>query len=495
MTKEIVNKTKKGFYWTFLLKIPYESFRFFISIVIARILDPKDFGIVSIATMLIYYSNTLTNLGFNHALVQREDITKDHINSVFTIDIAISIVMSLLFYLSSDYIATFFNSSESSQVIKILAIVFIITTFHELPYSLLRRDLNYKVISIIDTSREIVISTLTLILALNGLKYWSIVWGQLIPLVLASIYLCRITKWRPIIKYDHQSVKQLLGFGLWSFIRSQIYFISTRIDRIFLGKIFGPEILGIYDKAKSFSQMPGENIVNLLSIILFPAFSRIQDNKIEANKMLRTSIMSLSILVFPIYFGLYCIAESFILVLLGEKWTLAIVPLQFLCVVGLFHTLNSPIEAFLTGTGSYKEYTKRQIVATIVLIISLAIIVRWGINYIAIGLLLHSIILLVFNIRLLKSKIGLKYIDIIHTVFPALVCSIAMFLILKFITLFYFKEPNIITLVSLVGIGLIVYLVSILIIPGKEMESIKALFIKDFKKLIGILYRKKDISE
>ena len=186
---DISSKTKSSLYWNVALKIIYEVFRFATAIIVARILDPKDFGIVSIATMVIYYANSFTNFGFNQALVQRKDITEKHINSVFTFDLVISLAMGLLALLSSDAISRFFNSPESADVIRILSLVFILTTLHDLPYILLRREIEFKTISIVDMFREIGMSLLTLVLAYYGFSDWSIVWGHLVPLFLAAILL------------------------------------------------------------------------------------------------------------------------------------------------------------------------------------------------------------------------------------------------------------------------------------------------------------------
>ena len=244
MGDDIGKKTRSSMYWNLSFKIPYEVFRFGISIVVARLLDPRDFGIVSIATMIIFYSNTLTNLGFKSALVQRKEITDEHISSVFTADLAISCVMACLFYFLAPLIAGFFHAPESIAVIRVMSLTFILTTFYDLPYTLFRRDLNFKVISLVDTAKEVLMSVITVVLAIYGFQYWSIVWGQLVALTLAALFLMVKARRKPRLSRNVAALKDLFNYGIWSFVRTQLAFFSGRMDRLIVGRYLGMSVLG-----------------------------------------------------------------------------------------------------------------------------------------------------------------------------------------------------------------------------------------------------------
>ena len=291
MNQDVAEKTKKSLYWSLSLKIPYEIFKFAMSIATARLLEPGDFGIVSIATFAIYYANSFTNFGFNQALIQRAEISDDHVNSVFVFDIFISALLASLIFLSSGYIAEFFNSPESADVIRVLSIVFIISTLHDLPYVLLKRDLEFKIISIVDTVREVSMAIITFVFAYYGHKYWSIVWGHLIPLFFAMLYLLIKLK-RPLrFVYHHKSIRELFDFSIWSFINMQVSFVSNRIDRIVIGKALDVSALGIYEKSKAIIQMPSTSIVDNITSILFSSFSRVQNDVNQINKIFRKGLM------------------------------------------------------------------------------------------------------------------------------------------------------------------------------------------------------------
>lgn len=482
MTENIGQKTRNSLYWNLSLKIPYEFFRFATSIIVARILEPKDFGIVSIASMAIYYSNTITSLGFNQALVQRKEITEKHINSVFTFNLAISIILVCIFYLMAPVIASFFSSPESKNVIRVLSTVFILTTLHEIPYTLLRRDINFKTISLIDTTKEVSMTLITLALVMVGFKYWAIVLGHLIPLFFVMLYLLYRVGWRPRISYHHASLKELFNFGIWSFINTQIYFFSTRIDRLIIGRALTPAILGLYDKAKSLSQMPSESIGTNINTVLFSSFSRSQQGAEELKNILRKALVLISAINFPIYIGLYAVAPHFVLVLLGEKWRQMIAPLQILCIGGFFASFNGLFSAFNFGTENYRKHNIRVIIATCFLIAESIFLVRFGIEAVAAGVAIYSLIVFYLTYEIIREKFNMPWKELIACILPAILAGTIMFLVIKAYYIAFSKEFTFISLFSMVVIGALTYIISIVILPMAILDNIRTSIYNDFEK-------------
>jgi len=483
MSKEVRKKTRNSLYWNLALKIPYEIFRFAVSIAIARILEPKDYGIMSIATMAIYYSNSFTNFGFNQALVQRKEITEKHVNSVFTFDLVFSIFMATLIFTVSGHIAAFFNSPESRNVIRVLSFVFILTTLHDLPYILLRRDIDFKILSIVDMVREVSMSIITLVLAYLGFRYWSMVWGHLIPLFFATLYLLYKVK-RPLkLSYHHTSIKDLFNFSIWSFIQMQVSFISNRIDRIIIGRALNIPLLGNYEKAKALMQMPSESMTDKITTVLFSSFSRVQHNKEEIKNFFNKGLVLVSALNFPIYFGLYAVAPHFVLVLLGEKWRLMIAPLQILAIAGIFFSLNSLLSALAVSTGHYKSYTIRFAASTCILIIGCLLAVNSGIEAVAAVLILYAFVLFYLSFALLKNVFDLNWKNLAACVFPALSASIVMAVTLEVGKAYYFGPITLFNLIALVTLGGFVYISFMAVVPSTILNDIRSSIYRDFNKV------------
>ena len=186
---DIGSRIRSSLLWNTSLKVLYQIFRFGITIIIARLLDPKDFGIMGISTMIVFYANSITNFGFNLALIQRKEINDRHINSVFTVNILISLVLMMGVISLSSPIAKFFLVPELENVLLVLSWVFVMTSFYQLPLTLMKREINFKKVAMIELCCGVVQSLVTLTLALLGFKYWSLVVGLMTSYVFGVILL------------------------------------------------------------------------------------------------------------------------------------------------------------------------------------------------------------------------------------------------------------------------------------------------------------------
>jgi len=321
---------RSNLYWNTLIRIPSQILTFVTSIIVARILIPKDFGILGIAMMLVGYANVFTNLGFNQAIVQKNIHNKKTLDSIFTFDLSISFLLTFLFYVHAGHIATFFKTPECKQIVQVMSIVFIITSFHALPHGILRRNMEFRTFALIETTQSLMMSAFTLALAILGFGYWSLAFGQLIPLTFITIVLCVKAKWYPSIYYNHNLMKNVYDFGLWSFLRSQINFIALHIDKLIIGRFLGAVNLGFYDKSMSLSQMPSDSILMNLNAVMFSSFSRNQKSRGILQEQLKKSLALTAIIIFPIYTGLILIAPYFVFGMLGEKWGPMILPFQLI---------------------------------------------------------------------------------------------------------------------------------------------------------------------
>jgi len=479
MSDNIGKKTRSSLYWNLSFKIPYEAFRFGVSIIVARLLDPKDFGIVSIATMIIFYSNTLTNLGFKSALVQRKEITDEHISSVFTADLTISVFMTCLFYFLAPAIAAFFHSPESLPVIRVMSLIFVITTFYDLPYTLFRRELDFKVITIVDTVKETFMSIITVILAILGLKYWSIVWGQLVPLTFAAVYLIIKIERKPTLLFNYSALKDLFNYGVWSFVRSQLSFFSSRLDRLIVGRYLGTAVLGIYDKSKSLSQMPTESISSNINNVLYSSFSRIQDKNDELINMLKKSIIVTSVINFPIFVGLYAIAHHFVPVVLGAKWNAMIIPLKIMCISGICASFSGLFLTAAVNIGNYKKYTIQLLIATGLLFILWLVLVQWGIVAVSLGAVIYALVTFFIGFGIVREVISLSWKEFANCIAPALIGCVVMLISVNSIYALFITHYTLVNLIAIISVGACTYAVLMLIIPSSALESLRSSLKRD----------------
>jgi O-antigen/teichoic acid export membrane protein len=471
--------TRSQLYWNTLLQVPSQIIAFVISIVIARILNPKDFGIMGIAMMLIGYANLFTNFGFSEAIIQKRIKDNKTLDSIFTINLIVSLILALLFYVSANYIAIFFKSPECENVIKVLSSFFIITSFSAVPSALLRRDMNFKTISLLDLSGSFLMSFVTLILALIHFEYWALVFGQLIPTVLITIILCIRVGWIPTITYEHSSIRGILNFGGWNFFRVQWGFAIKHIDRFIIGRWLGTTNLGFYEKSLSIAMLPFNSITMNINAVMFSAFSNNQDKIDFLQNHFKKSLTLISIIIFPIYFGLICISSYFVHVFLGYKWVPMITSFQIIligCTLNIFSGLTASLNI---GMGNYKIHTLLYVLSSIIFIFCCFIFIRFGLIGIAISYLLFMLTSNLFTLLLSLSKLNIPWKDFFYSVSPGLSGSIIMFIALQLLANYIFEEYSYLNLISLILSGAIIYLIYIFINKAKAVKEIRSKIIID----------------
>jgi O-antigen/teichoic acid export membrane protein len=479
--------TRTHLYWNTFVRIPAQVASFIISIIVARILMPKDFGIIGIAMMLIGYANMFTNLGFNQAIVQKQIKDKKTLDSIFTIDLAISFFLAVLFWWFAEAIAIFFKTPECKEVIRVMSLVFVITSFQALPSGILWRDMNFTVFALIETSQAILISALTLTLALLGFGYWALAYGQILPLGIIAVVLCIKARWYPFVYYSHRVMKGVYDFGIWSFFGAQLNFLSQHVDKFFVGRLMGPISLGFYDKSKTISGAPYDSILMNINAVMFSSFSKNQESKNELQNHLKKSIALTAIIIYPIYTGLILIAPYFVHSLLGEKWSPMILPFQIILFGFLFKSFCGIAANFNIAVGKYRSHSLRLLASVLIFVIACCMFLPFGLNGIAISFVIFCLFLFISYISLAIAQVGLSWLEIskvlLSGVLPAAIMSLSVFATSHYLL----KQYNFLNLILIVIIGGIVYCACLILDPVKSSIEIREIIIRDIKKIIGFI--------
>lgn len=487
--QDIGAKTRSSLLWSTSLKIVYQVFRFAISIIIARILDPRDFGIMGIGTMIIMYADNISSLGFNRALVYKKDISEKHINSVFTLNLTISIFLTLLIILLSSRIAGFFDIVELSNVLLSLSCVFIISSFYQMPMTLMKRRLNFKVVALADLFRGIMQSLVTLILAFLNFGYWALVIGFIVSNIFGVIYIYTRVRWVPKIKYDHAAMKHIFNFGLWNFIRVQTIQINEHADKFIIAKFLGPVLLGFYEKAFSTVAMQKSSFTKQINSVMFSSFSRLQsETNDKIKKYLKKAITVTSLITFPINMGLIALGAHFVLVLLGDKWEPMITPLKIFAIAFVFNNLTGLCASLNIGTGNYVKQTVREGTCNILLICVCLFAVNYGIEYVALGVLLVYGLTFFISFQLTKKHIEMSWKDLSESIVPAAAGSLVMLTVIMLLEKTVFVKIDLVNFILLSIIGVVVYLSMIFIPKYQGLEEYRKSLISRVKTVLVRLF-------
>ena len=488
MTNESKDNKEPGvrsnLYWNTLIRIPAQAINFAISIIVARILMPRDYGILGITMMLIGYANVFTNFGFNQAIIQKRIFDKKTLDSIFTFDLAVSLLIAMAFFLTSGFIADFFRTPECQKAIKVMSLVFIITSFSALPHAILRRDMNFKAVSILEVTQSILMSSITLGLALAGWRYWALVYGQLVPLSIITLCYCIKANWVPGIYFNHFLMKRVYDFGIWSFLSSQLNFVSGHIDKFIIGRWFGPTNLGFYDKAMSIATIPTTSVLMNINAVMFSSFSRCKSSIGDLREYFEKSLILMSIIIFPIFFGMIAVAPHFVYVLLGKKWSPMIFPFQIISFGLLFKAFGGLTQSLNVGAGRYRDHTIRMGASAGIFLVSCIALLRFGLIGVSVSFVFYSLAQIFLLMKLSLDVTDMTWYSIVKAIMPGLGGSVIMFLVSYTASLTIFSEYSIYNLISIIISGSVSYLFYLVLSRAEILNQLKQNFQKD---LSGVL--------
>ena len=457
MSTDILKKTNDSVMFRLILKGAEMSVVLVLSIFLARILSPAEFGIIAIANMVIRYADTFTNFGLNNALVQKDSINHGHINTVFTIDLFISLTFATVTILSAEKIALFFNNQDIALVLRWMSFYYIITTFYRIPMALMRREINFKFISVVELLEGVLTAALAVIPALYGFSYWSIVISSLLVSTCAATTFMIKTSWKPKIAIC-RDMGELYSFGGWSFVGGQIQLLVSKVDYFVIGKYLGVTSLGLYEKSFELTERAMTGITMPVNTIFFSTFSRLKNDMPQVRQVFLDACTLLTMICYPILFGLIAVTPHFVTSCLGNQWIEMIMPLQILASACLFRVLLGMVASLNVAIGKYKIHTLINIFPALLFILSCFLLVRYGIVAISIAFLSYCFISFAVSFWIVNRNTKVRIPDLLKSIWCPLIGSVLMFTVVMALRNYLLTDTeSLLQLLALVAAGGAVY--------------------------------------
>jgi PST family polysaccharide transporter len=383
MPKSLNTSVKVGMAWVMVERGTIQVLTLLSSMVLARLLSPTDFGVLGIAALFTGLSTRLVKLGFGMSIVQRATVRPDHIATLFVTTLAINSGLCGALMLASPYVGAYFGSPLAGQVLAVLSLNYLVRTLGLCPSALLRRDMKFAALAagtVVDATVKLATAVS---LAWNGYGVWSLVYAELVGGVAAKIVLIYASGWRPGLGATRLAFRELFGFGMGVSLRDTFTYIAENIDNFVAGKLLGPASLGLYEKAYNLMDLPVKELSARMTGVLFPAFSRIQDEAGRLKAALRKTLLTLSLAAYPIFGTLGALAPAVIQVMYGAKWLGAVLPFQILCLAGPLRMVTNVMTAAINARGSIGPEVKRRAVLLVLLVVGSLAGARWGLVGIA----------------------------------------------------------------------------------------------------------------
>ncbi len=376
----LVKEAAKGGIWLTIFRIISQIFSWISTVIIARILSPEDYGLMEMATVFTGYVSLFSELGLGAAIIQRKQITEEEISSLFWFLIIWGFILGFISFLLSYPTALIFHEEKVLRVTQAVAILYIIGSFIIVPVNLMTRELKFKIIGLIDALSIILCCIAMIIIAKLGGGVWTLIGGHIIRQFLRCIFYFSFSKWRPRFHFDLKEVKPYIKFGLHVAGARTLFYVYTKADRFFGGKVLGSESLGYYCLALQLASIPADKIVALINTISFPLFSKYQENRGIFNSFYLKLNKFVSFIMFPVYLGGIFIADELIPVILGKKWIPIIFPFKILCISKLITAITAHNSICNTAQGRPHLNFYYNFVNFVFLPLSFFIASKYGLN-------------------------------------------------------------------------------------------------------------------
>lgn len=424
----MANKTiASNVFWKFFERITAQLVSFIVSLILARILSPNDYGTVAILLVFIEIANAFVAFGLGNSLIQKKDADDLDFSSVLFFNLGLSIVLYFLIFVSAPYIAHFYSNKDLILVIRVFSLRIILASINSVQQAYVSKQMIFKKFFLATFFGTVISGFVGVIFAYKGFGVWALVAQNLINNSVDTCILALTIGWRPKLVFSLERIITLYKFGWKILVEGIANTISGQIRNLIIGKIYTSADLGYYTKAQQFPNLIMVNINTSISSVLFPAMSNIQDDEKNMLFLMRKAIRVSSYLLFPMLFGMAAVANNMIIVLLTEKW-IGCVPFVYIFCFSQFMTIGmQPRHQALKAKGRSDVFMYEHMLSRIINFLILIEVYRISIMAIALSGIIGVIILAVIISYTSKKYTGYLYKDQFQDIRDLLIISIIMF--------------------------------------------------------------------
>ncbi|MUP46852.1 MOP flippase family protein [Gramella sp. BOM4] len=336
-----LRKTKLGVFWSFANQGGNQIFSLLVTFILARLISPEEFGTIGMITVFTGFAAIFVNFGFSQALIQKKDVSSKDINTVFVFNLTSGLILTLLFFLIAPFISDFYDKPILEKLTKALSPIFLISSISGVNRALNSKEMNFKLSTIISIISLVLSSSLTIIMAYYGYGVWSILVKMLSSQAIVTILYLIYKPVKQRLLFNKQSFNSMFRMGSNVAGDSMINYWSRNADNLLIAKMLGDSSLGIYSKSYSIMLLPLTNISRVISRVMFPSFSIIQNDIKKLRSIYLKTTKLIAFVTFPMMIGLMLVAEPFVLVAFGKDWIAMVPIISILSVLGATQSILS----------------------------------------------------------------------------------------------------------------------------------------------------------
>lgn len=412
--------------WRFAERSGAQGIHFIVSIILARLLSPSDYGTIGLITVFIQIANTFAESGLGQALVQKKNADNTDFSTVFFFSMPFSILIYAILFFCAPLISSFYEQEILTPVVRILGLSVFLSAINSVQNAYVQKRMQFKRFFWATLLGTILSAFVGIGMAYKGYGIWALVGQQLSMQIVNTVTLWITVKWRPNIAFSFEKMKGLFSYGWKILTVSLIDRTYNNIYSLVIGKTYSTTELGFYDKGKHYPLLVVQNINSAIESVLFPVLSKVQSEKERLKQMVRRSIMTSTYLIFPAMAGLAAVSEPLVKIMLTDKWLPCVPFMQFCCFTYAFWPVHTANLQAIKASGRSDITLKLEIIKKAVGIVILIITLPMGLIPMMYGRCVSTILSSFINAYPNKKLLGYSYWEQICDILPAFFLSIAM---------------------------------------------------------------------
>jgi teichuronic acid exporter len=470
----------KGIIWSAVDKFAVQIGQFAVSIVLARILLPEDFGLLGMLAIFIALSQTFIESGMGLGLIQRQDRTDVDFSTVFVFNLAISSLFYLLLFFSAPFIASYFNQPQLIDLARVLGLSLFISSLAIVQRTKLTIAINFKAIAKTNVIGVIIGGIAGIVAAMYGFGVWSLVIQTLLGSFASTGSLWFFSHWTPSIAFSRNSFRNLFGFGSKLLLSGLYAQLLTNVYNICIGKYYPISSLGYYTRAKGFADISAGTITSILQQATFPILAAVQNDKEKLVSVYSRMIRMSSFFIIPMMTLIALLAKPIVILLLTEKWVAVIPLLQWMVFARIFFPMSAINMNLLNAIGRSDLFLKIDLSKLPLTVIAMIVTIPLGVKAMIIGHVVTSGVAFFINAYLPGKYYGYGAISQLKDMIPVIFATIGMSIVVFFMT--YFIDSLLLQLIIGSLLAMVSYVSFCWLLKLEELAQVKKAILNLIKR-------------
>lgn len=460
-------------FWAFALRIAERLLGLARTVVLARLLAPKDFGLFGLAMLAFSALETFSQTGLEAALIHKKDDVRSYLNTAWTVQIIRGLALAGILAAGAPFVAGFFGEPKAAMLLRVLALGELAKGFTNTGVVVFRKELEFHkqfIYMLFGTLADFAVAIIAALLLQDAL---ALAYGLLAGNAMRMLLSFLVCPYHPKPHLDVNKIRDLHGFGKWIFASSILVFLLNHGDDVLVGKLLGATALGLYQMAYAISNLPATEITHVVSQVMFPAYSKLQDQLPKLRKAYSQTLQFIALVSFPIAGGIAFLAPGLTRLFVGKQWMPMVSALQILAVWGLSRSIAATTGSLFSGLGRPRISTCLQLIKLLLIAAFIyPCTLRWGVTGTALAILVSAFVVDPICIYIAAKTVHSRLWAVVKILLIPTIGSLAMLLAMATLSMLTAGSTTLGAILGYTVLGCVVYLLTVTALDKELIRQI-----------------------